>query len=230
MNLRSFCAKHRCFRFRLYQGFLSGFTLLELIVCVAILSILASFLLQSVSRVRELARSVECVNNLRQLHMAVQSYVNDNEGWFPLANANRPGGATAVGSPWYSTRVIAQYVGHTRLDSEKGPAQCPSDKQVWTKVYPLTKGISCAMSEYLGCEFRIPVNYGYRRADSLKSPAATCMFIDSDRYNIATASPDYAWTFRHQNSANVVYCDGHCGKVEKSQIPTNEYDLFWDKP
>ena len=57
-----------------------GFTLIELLVVLAVISVLASLLLPALSRAKESARRIACLNHLRQLGLAMQMYVNDNEG------------------------------------------------------------------------------------------------------------------------------------------------------
>jgi prepilin-type N-terminal cleavage/methylation domain-containing protein/prepilin-type processing-associated H-X9-DG protein len=80
---------------------INGFTLVELLVVLAIIGILASLLLPALGRGRARAQSAACLNNLRQLGIAFQLYLHDNADTFPTSSPHSGLGAQPEDWVWW---------------------------------------------------------------------------------------------------------------------------------
>lgn len=61
----------------------NGFTLVELIVVIAIIAVLAAILLPALSRARESAKRASCANNLKQCGFALRMFASESSGYYP---------------------------------------------------------------------------------------------------------------------------------------------------
>ena len=88
----------------------SGFTLVELLVVISIIAMLASLLMPAVNRAREAARRTQCMNNMRNVALAMMQY--------DTAKQKLPGWANNLcPDPQYGMATNAQTSGETRLPS-----------------------------------------------------------------------------------------------------------------
>jgi prepilin-type N-terminal cleavage/methylation domain-containing protein/prepilin-type processing-associated H-X9-DG protein len=63
----------------------AAFTLIELLIVIAIIAVLASLLLPALGVVKHTVKRITCAGNQRQIHHGVMCYTDDNNGWIPPA-------------------------------------------------------------------------------------------------------------------------------------------------
>lgn len=209
------------------------FTLLELLVVVAVVAALTALLLPSFSYTRELARSTVCFNNIRQMLLAVQNYLCISDGRFPVAVwqgslSGRTGsfawdffffydekGSLCIlpGWLWLSVPTIDRV------------QQCPSfDRSLNTWSRPYT-GYNYNV-DYIGGQGGMLAFIPTASISSVGQPSRTAIFGDGQYYNGANnymrgpedvhnlyAADAGTQGYRHVGRTNVGFVDGHCQTI-----------------
>jgi len=125
------------------QRLLAAFTLLELLIVIAIIGVLASLLLPTFGRAKESARGTACLGNLHQTGIALQLYVQDNNNKLPVMRDVSPDPVVAATNTFPDIhKVLASQLGNTSV------LRCPSDK---VKFFEIT-GSSYAWNSLLNGE------------------------------------------------------------------------------
>jgi prepilin-type N-terminal cleavage/methylation domain-containing protein len=110
-----------------------AFTLIELLVVIAIIGILTALLLPALSQAKENGRRTTCVNNLRQVNLAIRFYADDWTDSLPALPELNPY-PNGVGA--YYKQLVKVYLG---LIGPASPSEkvfiCPSDPSFYTQIH-----------------------------------------------------------------------------------------------
>ena len=208
----------------------SGFTLVELLVVIAVIAVLAALLFPVLQSARHKAWETTCASNLRQLGLAVEMYVQDHDERFPTSY-------TAASDPYASWREAVQpYI------RNRGILTCPAWEHRGEKASELPPELQAtyAMNAWLS-----PPNLtalggaaGMPAAlSAVSKPAGTIMLCDAGYSNVPVAldfdhylalgmQEQVLPTERHHEAANFCFVDGHVKKLPEPATRTPEY--LWD--
>jgi prepilin-type N-terminal cleavage/methylation domain-containing protein/prepilin-type processing-associated H-X9-DG protein len=213
----------------------NAFTLVELLVAIAVIAILASLLLPALGLAKARGQATACRNNLRQLQLAWFNYAMDNCDRLPL-NHNSPG--PYPGGAWWC-EPGSWVVGNARCDSsttniERGTLflyaltvnlfRCPSDRSnVPDNSQPRTRSYS--LSGYFGERSGWPGTIDARQRHDytrVVQPSRRWVLLDTSEKTINEGA-FYVWPVdaqerdfwdhqpsdRHGRGANLTFTDGH---------------------
>lgn len=214
-----------------------SFTLIELLMVIAIIAILSSMLLPAINKAKEKGRAIICVNNLKQISLAAMSYSIDyNDYLVPYyggyaTSSGASGGLSAWrGSPDIS--LLAGYLNHNSFGDIGGarkagagqaaivsPLRCPNldlEPLIAYSGYNALNGY--ALNYYLATHpFKI---------QTIPVPSSVSYIADSDGLGCAgysykaSTSVLNTLSFRHPSATvNVIFVDGTLRVLKRNKVP-----------
>lgn len=205
---------------------LRGFTLIELLVVISIVSLLISILLPALKKARDAANDMKCLNNLRQIGIALEIYAGDFDGYQPCGNN--------VDRTMYWDSALWRYLGGVPRTSNTGLVtntasaplqvyQCPADMGHFPGVtgYSTNRGkawLSYVMNIGHGVAFAKPAGApGHWYANI---PRKFSNLVESGNYSMHLNSP----------SKYINYLDQHWWRYQSDGSAMNYAHQFYINP
>ena len=203
---------------KMNAGRRESFTLIELLIVVAIIAILAGMLLPALNKAREKSRAISCCGNLKEIGRCIEYYLDDNKDRYPYFY-----GVASGGPAW--SRLLQGKIRNTKVSDVPLPFwYCPSDTD------PRLKNITSIDNSYIRNG-----SYGYNSnfypgrfkfdRGRVVSPSQKIVFLDAefgkaDRTYVSRTHQGVTHSF----GTNCCFVDGHVARVESKLL--NETDIW----
>lgn len=219
-------------------GAYQGFTLVEILVVIAIVAVLAALLLPVLGSMKARGQSTQCAGNLRQIGAAFQLWAADNDGLVQTRDhsdwINGPDGSYPLS--WVSNLNRYLMSGRTydgKVENTASIFRCPAGKnQEWN-------GTSYVANIYLG-GFRDPKNnvrmgvsaqlYNPKRVVACLAPSKCVIVVDGNckdqgflEFDAGGPQSSPPMALRHNKTVNALFADGHTENLNPLTMSATEY-------
>ena len=244
MKQTAFCNKYIHATTR--QVISNRFTLIELLVVIAIIAILAAMLLPALQNARNRGRSIKCISNLKQIHIALINYGTDNEEFgvpfqHSFSTSTLPedyDGAQPI--YWYAGLMAYRYLPRPNFTftvySGKPAAAanspdhidsvmcCPADLSFGHKKF-FGYGINEFIGGFSYPDTKVKQRRKYRAIKEITRPSVVSYIADKGEAGKSFSyAPRYGGSisgtnpeFRHSKATNAVFADGHARAVSHEE-------------
>ena len=213
----------------------NAFTLIELLLVIAIIAILAAMLLPTLGRAKSLARRVSCVNNLKQWGTGLHMYAADSEDRLPPEGAPNPTD-TQTNSGWYID--LPRTLGLPRYHDMPWRKEASADpgNVIWLCPSNARRSNGKNLFHYCLNENLDGTGSGdvERTLGSFPQPSATVYLYDSKNLP-AVGTPNFIHTNLHERGAQILFIDGHVARFGNAvywnfavnKAVTNNPEIVW---
>lgn len=200
------------------------FTLIELLIVIAIIAILAAVLLPALNKARDSAKKTTCINQLKQLAGYSQFYLNDYDNWYPAPWES--------GEPW-SARLLLIY--HYNNSWDMRVKAMTQDQNVLSRCPVRTMTNDEYLKLYNGSVYwgMYAVNYLYFgggtnhnteiKISKIRNPSGKIYAVDgrpeTGYGHVSNPEWETAHPYpRHNGFTNIMWVDGHIGSMPQTQL------------